>query len=79
MPGPGNPHFSPGGERVPTILASMGPLVPKGMGTWVVAGDRQALHPSQSTRPTWHPLHGRIRVLVSAMSPACYGDPPCVP
>lgn len=31
--GPGNPSFSPGDETVPTILASMGSLVPEDMGT----------------------------------------------
>lgn len=32
--GPGNPHFSPGSARVPTLLASMGPLVPEDIGWW---------------------------------------------
>lgn len=72
--GPGNPHFSP------LFWPARGPWCLRTWGHAAGAGASRALRPSQGTRPTRQPLLGSAGVpLLSAVSPACSGDPLAVP
>lgn len=78
--GPGNPDFSSGSVRIPTLLASMGLLVPGDMGTWG-GGRRQpgpAPFPGHTSNAAPSPCQGWGGAGLSRVPNQLWGFPLCV-